>query len=445
MLINSNNLIYKKLISHNSNLLSTLSPLFFKLAERYEKRFISSKMSELKRYYRIRFNDRKLLQKEKVIKLIDYCFHHSEFYKDLISRSKFNINKLKKDFNYFKDFPIIDKQCILNNYELFNCGISSKKKIITTTTGGSTGAKLKLFFDQTTVDYSSAVTRYCRDFINHGLSKISLNIATGNPEEFFEWPNKEFFKCLSLNRRNFFINNYSDNNLEELLSFIEYLKPKLIHCHPSTMFLLANYSISKKPLNHFFVFEPSGETLTNKMRKSIIKSFNCKIFNRYGLAEFGIVAYDFSSSGDSLFILDSEAYVESDSNRIIITGLRNFSTPLIKYDTGDLGSIFSNDDGYFLYDIKGRVHDNFEVNGKTYLTHTIQDIIDNRIGDINFFQIKITKKLPIMYLYVDQNMNTDEHLLKVKYFFKNDFEYNYIKENNIKLTGTRNKFRYIVK
>ena len=72
----------------------------------------------------------------------------------------------------------------------------------------------------------------------------------------------------------------------------------MMHGHPSVGYSLANelhkYELSLK-INYF---ESSGETLFDYQKEAIERHFKCKLINRYGLAEAGIIAYQFPNDGE---------------------------------------------------------------------------------------------------------------------------------------------------
>ena len=58
---------------------------------------------------------------------------------------------------------------------------------------------------------------------------------------------------------------------------------------------------------------------------------------------------------------------------------------------GDLGALEERQNGWWITQLTGRTHDAAIIDGKSYPTHFIQDILD-RCGDITDFQIAVDPK-----------------------------------------------------
>ena len=94
-----------------------------------------------------------------------------------------------------------------------------------------------------------------------------------------------------------------------------------------------------------------GEMTTLSQRKHLEAFFGGEVYERYGLEELGDIAIE-CNQHNGLHIHEESQIVEilgyEDSplppgvrGRIIITSLTNYSVPFIRYDTGDIGEIFS--------------------------------------------------------------------------------------------------------
>jgi phenylacetate-CoA ligase len=137
-------------------------------------------------------------------------------------------------------------------------------------------------------------------------------------------------------------------------------------------------------------------------------------------------------------------YAESVLDEIVITNLKNRMMPLLRYKTGDLGNIKRTDQGMFIENLRGRVHDSVTINGTVYLTHYIQDLLD-RFGGVADFQI-LTKENahPILRIVLDENANKEKLENDIRAIFQNHLPIEYISMDDLKLVGRRHKFRYVV-
>jgi hypothetical protein len=115
-----------------------------------------------------------------------------------------------------------------------------------------------------------------------------------------------------MNRTNIFFDRLDEFGLEEMIQILKRRKPYLAHAHPSTIYPLACY-VEKKygNLKLFEVFESSGELLEPYQREVIAKALKCRVIDRYGLAELGVMAYQLGGEKSSLQVFESEGWVES--------------------------------------------------------------------------------------------------------------------------------------
>jgi phenylacetate-CoA ligase len=93
----------------------------------------------------------------------------------------------------------------------------------------------------------------------------------------------------------------------------------------------------------------TGEVLLPSYRELFQQVFGCPVYDRYGLAEVsGYVAQECSFHqglhvNGSISILevirDGHACGPGEAGKIVVTNLHNYAMPLIRYETGDTGTI----------------------------------------------------------------------------------------------------------
>ena len=199
-------------------------------------------------------------------------------------------------------------------------------------TNGSTGGRVSIAYNQDAIDWSSAVTIYCRNQHGHKLSNKEVHLATDTRDKSFKSLTKQFMKEFANNRSNIFIRDFNTSSVNDYLNFLKKQKPHMLHGMPSQIDGLSNSDSQKFSIP---IVETSGEILRDSQRENIENFFSTKVVDRYGLAESGIVAYQMPNN-DYLSVIDFHTFVEIDTNgEIIITNLNNNVMPLIRYRTGD--------------------------------------------------------------------------------------------------------------
>jgi len=119
-------------------------------------------------------------------------------------------------------------------------------------------------------------------------------------------------------------------------------KVKAIVGYPSAVFMLARTCLRYAIELNLQSALTSSETITESMRNTISKAFNCKVFDFFGSAER--VSYIFTCEKGNYHIQPEYGLTElipvsedePENCKVISTGFWNASMPLIRYDTNDV-------------------------------------------------------------------------------------------------------------
>ena len=194
--------------------------------------------------------------------------------------------------------------------------------------------------------------------------------------------------------------------------------------------------------------------ITDTQRTLIEKELGVRVSNRYGACEFGVMAQEKEQGPKGeLLVFDSlvwpEIYCAPDekvcknTGELVFTNLRNPAMPLIRYCMGDIGTLTENDNGWWISDLNGRVHDNVEIEGIVYPTHHIQDILD-RCGAISDFQILISNEKVIEFRLVAEPCEWEAISQAVCRYFPS-VPLRLIRADELEFVGIRGKFSYILR
>ena len=422
-------------------------------AERYEKRNIRSKYQELKSFYGIPFKERKKLAASRLADIVEFAGRTVPYYCDLFKLKQINSSKIRKDIKYLQDIPFLTKDTIREQkHRLLSMPLNDVRHHLCKT-GGSTGLPCQIIYDQEAADYSSAVTLYARDRIGKKKYLSEIHFASRFPEVFpLKDRIREHFKCFSMNRRNVFFDRLDDEALERIWRKLLLHSANLVHAHPSTIYALSCYiERTKGTANAFKIFESSGELLESYMRKKIENVLQCRVVDRYGLAEFGIIGYQFSKDSNNLVVLESEGWPEAistktadkNSKEIVFTGFRNKLMPLIRYKTGDLAQLDETENGFIWSNMMGRIHDFLRINDGVYPTHYIQDVLD-RVGGIQEFQIDMRINPPKLIIVPELEVDPEHIRSRLNSWWKDGISIEFGTHNDMVRVGIRDKFRHVV-
>jgi len=140
----------------------------------------------------------------------------------------------------------------------------------------------------------------------------------------------------------------SDDILEKYVLLMRRFKPEIVRGYASSVYMVAKYILEKgfDDYLHPKAVITSAESLLDVYRHTIERAFGCEVFDYYGSREVGAIAaeceehcgYHISAENVVLeFVREGEHVSSGESGEILITNLRNFGMPFIRYAIGDVG------------------------------------------------------------------------------------------------------------
>lgn len=426
--------------------------LAYPIAELLEKRQVRPKLTELRRNYRAPFADRKAMARKSLRQTLEFAGQKVPYYRDLFRSVGFQPEAVEKDPRHMEDLPYLTKDIIREQGERMLSQPLVGIRHHSCKTGGSTGLSCVIYYDQPGADYAAAATLYGRERIGKKRFHTETHFACRFPDTPppGKWPSREDFKCFAMNRSNIFFDRLDENGLEEIWSQLEATSPRLVHAHPSTIYALAcHIEKTRGSAKAFDVFESSGELLEAHMREKVGQVLQCAVVDRYGLAEFGVIAYELHGAGTGLQVFDSEGWPEhraseTGGDEFVFTGFRNLLMPLVRYATGDKATVVEKEQGFFLQGVTGRIHDIVPINGIPHPTHHIQDILDHRVGGIQEFQIDLRAAKPVLRIVPEPSADAAALTSKIESVWPGAFDIEMGTHQDMVRVGHRAKFRHVV-
>lgn len=432
----------------------------YPLTERYEKRDIRIKRSWLEQEIDRPNAERRLRAKERLIDLVRFSGAHVPYYRDLFQAIAFDPDKLASDIAYLKDLPYLTKDIIREQGSRLLRDDHAGMRMHVCKTGGSTGPSAHIYYDQEAADWSSAMTNESRRRIGNTHWRSELHFASRFPETFpWQARMREYVKCFAMNRDNIFFATFSTEELETIWRKMKSIRPHLAHAHPSTAHQLAAHVEATRGTDKAFeIFESSGELLQTGQRERIERVLRCRVIDRYGLAEVGVVAYQIDPTVTDMRFYEFFAWPEiradedadlgeippdSQGGELVVTPLFNRMMPLLRYRTGDNAIMADRPEGYVIPRMVGRIHDVIMLAGNPMPTHYIQDVLD-RVGGIREFQIEMRGGKPVFRLVPEDGADPEAIRQRVHTWWGNEVVIEFIALADLKLVGSRQKFRHFV-
>jgi len=154
----------------------------YPIAERLEKRDIRNKRAELRKYYKLPFDVRKQIMRDRLAGIAEFAGAHVPYYKDLFRAHGFDPALLRNDSAYLQDLPYLTKDIVREQGRRLLSSELDGLRHYDMKTGGSTGLSAHFLYDQEAMDHSAAVTLYARERIGKKKHKFELHFACRFPD-----------------------------------------------------------------------------------------------------------------------------------------------------------------------------------------------------------------------------------------------------------------------
>jgi len=249
------------------------------------------------------------------------------------------------------EFPVVDKNIIRARQDDFMSNKYDKRTLTWITTSGSTGTPFMVYRNAEKVCRVSAEVLYYNEKAGYrfGANWIKLR-ALSKPSH------RATLKERIKPEKVVGISRIDDAHIERLLHTVQGItqRASIIVAYASTYDALRDYFRTNGAMPSADMriagMVSTSEMLFDDTRDTMEKVFHCRCFSRYSNQENGIIGQD--SMNRNVFILNEAHYIievlkmdrnepahDGEIGRIVITDLYNYAMPMIRYDTGDIGSL----------------------------------------------------------------------------------------------------------
>ena len=359
-----------------------------------------------------------------------------------------------KGYKSLQNFPIIDKNLIVDNYENFKSSEYLNKKLYKATSSGSTGIPFSILQDSCKRKRNTADVIYFSE---------QAGGALGDRLYVFKlWNDGNKKGALTSWLQNVYAHNVmdtSDDDLDLLLNeLIKGTEPKNILGYPSFFEEFCTYTNglpSKPKLCGIKSIISFAEGLKENQRQLIESFFGVPVYERYSNNENGILAQKTINS-PNIFTLNSASYyfeilkVDSDEHvkpgevgRFVVTDLFNYAMPMIRYDTGDMTVYEKSESGQaYISSVFGRRMDTiFDTKDEIVSPYIFSRVLD--FGLIKQYQfVQIGQKEYVFKLNgVKENIMEDKIIEFFKEYLGKDalISFQYVDEIPLLSSGKRKK------
>ncbi|MBN2104169.1 phenylacetate--CoA ligase family protein [bacterium] len=291
----------------------------------------------------------KALQWEKIQKLIQHAYHTVPYYRDTWKKRGIQPRDIRSYEDFHNKIPVISKTDVRKNLDRF-FSETPLPGLMRVDTSGTTGSPGTFYHDGQSRSYGLACRYRGRQW--WGVSPIDNEIRLWGRSSSFSPSVKVRTKDKMKRFKDWLIGvkylstfNMKEENLEQWLRVVHRNRPKVILGYSSAIYTFSRY-LQRKEIDltdsGIKVITYTSEPFYDHQKEVARQTFCHHIASEYGSVENGNIGFECPEG--SLHTMDDGVYLESvdiqdEKEQFIVTNLENFSFPLIRYNTQDVGTI----------------------------------------------------------------------------------------------------------
>jgi len=339
----------------------------------YERLTGRRRYSHLKRLLREQWEspeETKLRVERRLEKLLEHAVRNVPYYRSLFRGA--GLGKGHLTAARLPEMPVLTKAEIRENLESLIAENWDRSSLLKSGTGGSVGDPVQFYHDLEQEERRNAA---------HFLGDWWAGWRPGN-RYLWLWssPVESALAGSRLVRMKWWVNNQlyldtfdlSTRNLEKYVRKYNRFKPDNVVGYASSLAVFSNYVKERGwKLHSPKSVISSAEALFPEQRRMIESAFGCRVFNRYGCREVGLIAAECPEEG-RLHVNCANLHLEilrngkpvppGEVGEVVVTDLNGLAMPFIRYVNGDLAALATERcpcgrSWPVLKEVAGRVHE----------------------------------------------------------------------------------------
>lgn len=327
-----------------------LSKAKFKLIDWYMKTSVVDVFTTCKEEQWLNRVKLEEMQLEKLRELLIHANENTKYYQKLFSENNFSALS-SISFKDLKKIPVQTKKSITTNFANIKSSDFNSHAPRITRTSGSTGEPFTIYHSGLAHTYLRALnfTAWSQSGYNLGDKYATFSGGSLLPDSIGF---KQSIYSYLLNAKPLPSYHLSKDRFISYLKKLQRRKIPYIYGYASALYDFAK-TVHMAGFNISFVkgVFSSSDMLYPQQREIIEKVFGTKVIDIYGNPESGLISYEcknhdgfhYGMQNCLVEIVDEQGELlkEGEVGRIIVTSLNNKCFPIIRYDTGDVGSLSS--------------------------------------------------------------------------------------------------------
>lgn len=355
---------------------------------------------EAKAFEKLSPEDANIQTWESTKKLVLHAYENVPWYQETYKSMGISPKDIQQPVD-FEQLPILTRSDIIDNFDAFVSKKTTASKLKFSTTGGSTGTPLKIGMDPNlnrevpkwqmfswwSISPAKNMASIYRGLPITGLKKLALSLIN--------YPQK----VVRLDAT-----NLTEQAIKEFIEACKKVKPVVIHGYVGAIDVISDYILEHE------ILVPSPEVIwttaapiSKVQEEKISSAFQAPVCDQYGCSEIYFIAaqcpqkqglHQFSDAV-KLEIADDHGSILPNKTwgNILITNLKEYQFPLIRYQNGDRGRWLdtkcSCGNHLPLMDkVKGRISDNIIIADDIILSgEYLTTIFDDFTSAVKQFQV----------------------------------------------------------
>ena len=305
------------------------------------------------RYAPETFSILKILRAHERWSVEEIVAHQMNALRETIGGARRNVphyaNYARGDIRTFADLrrlPVLERETVRQNHEQFLSRCTPARQRIRAGTTGTTGGNLRVAFTEelARANWACLLRQWAWAGVAAQEPRVTLFGARVVPAECNAPP----YWVYNLPERQILMSIFhlAERTAPQYLAFLHKQEGKILEGFPSVLGILADFASNQResiPMRTIFT---SGEPLYPAARAKIEATFQCKVFDSYGMTEYCGLIHECAHGQMHLVpefgyleILDEgdEPVAEGEEGFFVWTGFLNRAMPLIRYRIGDRG------------------------------------------------------------------------------------------------------------
>lgn len=283
-------------------------------------------------------------QWERLRETVSYAFARCPHYRTSFARAGFD--GVLRDRDQFRRLPLLGKREVRSNPGGLCSSEYAARELVEARTGGSTGTSLVVYFDSRCQELRNAAAMRCNQWAGWDIG-TKVAALWGNAP--IPGSARERLRNLLLDRLIYLDTmNIDDATVLDFVRRWRRERPQVLFGHSHSLYIVA-CMLQRMGIRDI---RPRGIVSTSMIllapeRERIESVFGCRVTDRYGCEETGLIACECEAHAglhlnvDHLFVEflrdDGSDAAPGEEGQIVVTDLVNRGMPLIRYQVGDLG------------------------------------------------------------------------------------------------------------